>query len=75
MVSLNPATEVEPPATDYRPLTTGFNISIEISQDSPAPSVRAVLILRKLKELGEVISTNPSEAGPERQEVVRAVVC
>ncbi|MEK6725874.1 MAG: chemotaxis protein CheA [Deltaproteobacteria bacterium] len=62
VVSLNPATEVEPPATDYRPLTTGFNISIEISQDSPAPSVRAVLILRKLKELGEVISTNPSEA-------------
>ncbi|MEK7713159.1 MAG: Hpt domain-containing protein, partial [Deltaproteobacteria bacterium] len=55
VVSLNPATEVEPP-------TTGFNISIEISQDSPAPSVRAVLILRKLKELGEVVSTIPSEA-------------
>ena len=55
VVSQNPATEVEP-------LTTGFNISIEISQDSPAPSVRAVLILRKLKELGEVVSTIPSEA-------------
>lgn len=55
VVSLNPATEVEPP-------TTGFNISIEISQDSPAPSVRAVLILRKLRELGEVVSTIPSEA-------------
>jgi len=55
VVSQNPATEVEPP-------TTGFNISIEISQDSPAPSVRAVLILRKLKELGEVVSTIPSEA-------------
>ena len=55
VVSQNPATEVEPP-------TTGFNISIEISQDSPAPSVRAVLILRKLKELGDVVSTIPSEA-------------
>ena len=55
VVSQNPATEVEP-------LTTGFNISIEISQDSPAPSVRAVLILRKLKELGDVVSTIPSEA-------------
>ncbi|MBF8250660.1 MAG: Chemotaxis protein CheA, partial [Deltaproteobacteria bacterium] len=55
-------TAAEPPTTDHRPLTTGFNISIEISQDSPAPSVRAVLILRKLKELGEVVSTIPSEA-------------
>ncbi len=62
VVSLNPATEVEPPTTDHRPLTTGFNIYIEISQESPAPSVRAVLILRKLKELGEVVSTIPSEA-------------
>ena len=50
------------PATDHRPLTTGFNISIEISQDSPAPSVRAVLILKKLKELGKVVSIIPSEA-------------
>lgn len=42
--------------------TIGFKISIEISQDSPAPSVRAFLIYRKIKEFGEVVSMNPSEA-------------
>jgi len=61
--SAKPATDYRPPTTSLNPPpTTGFNISIEISQDSPAPSVRAVLILRKLKELGEVVSTIPSEA-------------
>ncbi len=48
--------------TDHRPPTTGFNITIDITPDSPAPSVRAFLILRKLKELGNVVETTPSEA-------------
>ncbi|MDO8447119.1 MAG: chemotaxis protein CheA [Deltaproteobacteria bacterium] len=62
VVSEKPATEVEPPATAHRPLTTGFNISIEISPDSQAPSVRAFLIIRRIKELGDLLSTIPSEA-------------
>jgi two-component system chemotaxis sensor kinase CheA len=39
----------------------GFNISIGISPDSSAPAVRAFLIIRKMKEIGEIISTKPSE--------------
>lgn len=50
-----------PPPTNQSP-AIGFKISIEISQDSPAPSVRAFLIYRKIKEFGEVVSMNPSEA-------------
>ncbi|MBI4745636.1 MAG: Hpt domain-containing protein, partial [Deltaproteobacteria bacterium] len=42
--SAKPAADRRPPTTSLnRRLTTGFNISIEISQDYPAPSVMAVL--------------------------------
>lgn len=51
-----------PPATEPSAVGKGFNISIEISKDSSVPSVRAFLILRKIKEFGEVLSTIPSEA-------------
>lgn len=62
VVSEKPATEIEPPATSHQPSAAGFNITIEISKDSPVPAARAFLICRKLKELGEVTSINPSEA-------------
>lgn len=51
-----------PPPTGNQSPATGFKISIGISHDSSAPSIRAFLIYRKIKEYGEVVSMDPSEA-------------
>lgn len=59
-----PAEDEEKPPAHIEPHSpvSVYNLYIEVAQDSSAPSVRAFLIQKKIRELGEIISLIPSEA-------------
>lgn len=62
LVELRPEAMPAQTVTGHRPEAASLNISVEISHESSSPSVRAFLICRKIKELGEIIATDPSES-------------
>lgn len=56
VVPLTPA-----PINDAPPETASMKIQIALAADAAAPAARALLILRQVKSLGQLLSSSPSE--------------